>query len=384
MRAYTLTSKYYLHLLFFVGLTRKKKVLLTPTTYSHWHFFFFFFLFGVSWHHVVDAYTSNPKLQITSFKFRKPQIQSQHSKTKTKIKTTTTNKLKLSINSSILTKSNLKKSILHHYHTPTSVKSPISNTINRIREPFTITFHTLTKYTKIFSHFSHIKKQKNKTQKQTHFSNLSQIHFQKTKNTKKKIKKQNQTHLPKHKNKPNPENQNTQMVMMGAEKRWLFSLFIAALLSLLLLLLLTSLSTFTSPKPFPSTIHHGSHYPPSFAYFITGNSNDGDRILRLLLAVYHPRNRYLLHLSAESADEERRRLVSQLKSVPAIRVFGNVDVVGKSDRVTFMGASKIAITLRAAAMLLRLDGGWNWFVTLSAQDYPLVTQDGNMPNLPIR
>uniref|UniRef100_A0A7N2KKG7 Uncharacterized protein n=1 Tax=Quercus lobata TaxID=97700 RepID=A0A7N2KKG7_QUELO len=166
------------------------------------------------------------------------------------------------------------------------------------------------------------------------------------------------------------------MVMMGAEKRWLFTLFIAALLSLLLLLLLTSLSTFTSPKPFPSTIHHGSHYPPSFAYFITGNSNDGDRILRLLLAVYHPRNRYLLHLSAESADEERRRLVSQLKSVPAIRVFGNVDVVGKSDRVTYMGASKIAITLRAAAILLRLDGGWNWFVTLSAQDYPLVTQDG--------
>ncbi|XP_075635321.1 beta-glucuronosyltransferase GlcAT14A [Castanea sativa] len=165
------------------------------------------------------------------------------------------------------------------------------------------------------------------------------------------------------------------MVMMGAEKRWLFSLFIAALLSLLLLLLLTSLSTFTSPKPFPSAIHHGSHYPPSFAYFITGNSNDGDRILRLLLAVYHPRNRYLLHLSAESADEERRRLVSQLKSVPAIRVFGNVDVVGKSDRVTYMGASKLAITLRAAAILLRLDGGWNWFVTLSAQDYPLVTQD---------
>ncbi|KAL0000171.1 hypothetical protein SO802_019773 [Lithocarpus litseifolius] len=162
---------------------------------------------------------------------------------------------------------------------------------------------------------------------------------------------------------------------MGAEKRWLFTLFIAALLSLLLLLLLTSLSTFTSPKPFPSTIHHGSHYPPSFAYFITGNSNDGDRILRLLLAVYHPRNRYLLHLSAESADEERRRLVSQLKSVPAIRVFGNVDVVGKSDRVTYMGASKTAITLRAAAILLKLDGGWNWFVTLSAQDYPLVTQD---------
>jgi hypothetical protein len=164
---------------------------------------------------------------------------------------------------------------------------------------------------------------------------------------------------------------------MGAEKRWLFTLFLAALLSLLLLLLLTSLSTFTSPKPFPSIIHHGSHYPPSFAYFISGGRGDGDRILRLLLAVYHPRNRYLLHLAVEAQDEERHHLASQLRTVPAILAFANVDVVGKSDRVTYMGSSNIAMTLRAAAILLRLDSGWSWFVTLSAQDYPLVTQDGN-------
>ncbi|GMY18512.1 beta-glucuronosyltransferase GlcAT14A [Fagus crenata] len=162
---------------------------------------------------------------------------------------------------------------------------------------------------------------------------------------------------------------------MGAEKRWLFTLFLAALLSLLLLLLLTSLSTFTSPKPFPSIIHHGSHYPPSFAYFISGGRGDGDRILRLLLAVYHPRNRYLLHLAVEAQDEERHHLASQLRTVPAILAFANVDVVGKSDRVTYMGSSNIAMTLRAAAILLRLDSGWSWFVTLSAQDYPIVTQD---------
>ena len=28
-------------------------------------------------------------------------------------------------------------------------------------------------------------------------------------------------------------------------------------------------------------------------------------------------------------------------------------------------------------MMMKLDAGWNWFVTLSARDYPLVTQDGN-------
>lgn len=40
-----------------------------------------------------------------------------------------------------------------------------------------------------------------------------------------------------------------------------------------------------------------------------------------------------------------------------------------------MGSSGLAATLRAAAVLLRIDDGWDWFVTLNAADYPLVTQD---------
>lgn len=162
---------------------------------------------------------------------------------------------------------------------------------------------------------------------------------------------------------------------MGAEKKWLLTLFSATFLSLLLLLL-SSISAFSSPKPFPSIVQHGSHYPPAFAYYIWGGRGDRGRILRLLLAVYHPRNRYLLHLSADESEDERRRLASAIKAVPAIRAFGNVDVVGKPDRITYMGSSNIATTLRAAAILLKVDSGWDWFVTLSAMDYPLITQDG--------
>src|SRR5262245_28537095 len=105
---------------------------------------------------------------------------------------------------------------------------------------------------------------------------------------------------------------------MGAEKRWLFTLFSAALLSLLLLLLY-SFSTFSSSKPFPSVVNHGAHYPPAFAYYISGGRGDKDRIFRLLLAIYHPRNRYLLQLGADASDEERLRLAAAVKSVPAIR-----------------------------------------------------------------
>ncbi|WZZ06668.1 beta-glucuronosyltransferase GlcAT14A-like [Brassica napus] len=161
---------------------------------------------------------------------------------------------------------------------------------------------------------------------------------------------------------------------MGAEKKWLFTLFSVVFLSVFLLLLLYSLSAFTS-KPFPSPIRHGPHHPPAFAYYITGGCGDGDRIFRLLLAVYHPRNRYLLHLGAEATEAERLSLLSRLKTVPAVNAFGNVDVLGRVDRLSDNGASKTAATLHAVSILLKLGRSWNWFIELSALDYPLITQD---------
>ncbi|KAG8503574.1 hypothetical protein CXB51_001557 [Gossypium anomalum] len=161
---------------------------------------------------------------------------------------------------------------------------------------------------------------------------------------------------------------------MGAEKKWLFTLFLTTIFSILLLLLY-SISVFSSPRLFPSLVQHGLHSPPAFAYYLFGGKGDKDRIFRLLLAVYHPRNRYLLQLGADASDEERYRLVLALKSVPAIRSFENVDVIGKPDRFSSMGSTHIAATLHAAAMLMKLDRGWDWFIALSALDYPLVTQD---------
>ena len=85
----------------------------------------------------------------------------------------------------------------------------------------------------------------------------------------------------------------------------------------------------------------------------------------------------MLHIGADGSDDERRKLVALIRSVPVITAFGNVDVVGRPDPVTYMGSTNIAAVLRAAAILLKVDSGWDWFITLSALDYPLVTQDGN-------
>lgn len=120
----------------------------------------------------------------------------------------------------------------------------------------------------------------------------------------------------------------------------------------------------------------GPGYPPVLAYYITGGHGDCLRVTRLLKAVYHPRNRYLLHLDAGAGAYERARLASYVRSEQVFLEYGNVHVVGKGDAIDARGPSAVAAMLRGAAILLRIGAEWDWLVTLSAADYPLVTQDG--------
>uniref|UniRef100_A0A0E0CVD4 BGGP Beta-1-3-galactosyl-O-glycosyl-glycoprotein n=1 Tax=Oryza meridionalis TaxID=40149 RepID=A0A0E0CVD4_9ORYZ len=115
--------------------------------------------------------------------------------------------------------------------------------------------------------------------------------------------------------------------------------------------------------------------PPSFAYLISGTGGEVARVVRLLRAVYHPRNRYLLHLDAAAGAEERAGLAAAVRGVRAWRERANVDVVGVGYAVDRAGPSALAATLHGAAVLLRVAADWDWFVSLSSSDYPLVTQD---------
>ncbi|KAJ9559607.1 hypothetical protein OSB04_004767 [Centaurea solstitialis] len=114
---------------------------------------------------------------------------------------------------------------------------------------------------------------------------------------------------------------------------------------------------------------------PVLAYWIYGSSGDGERILRVLKASYHPRNEYLLLLDSSSSWEERRDLAVSIQSDPLFSEFNNVNVVGRSYAVNQMGGSGLAAFLHASALLLKISTNWDWFITLSASDYPLMTQD---------
>ncbi|PON54815.1 Glycosyl transferase [Trema orientale] len=178
----------------------------------------------------------------------------------------------------------------------------------------------------------------------------------------------------------------------SVERKWIFPLAIGSIVSLFLLFLTTLSSSDGTPlipfyrsltaynsifvesklKPIPvSTLPP----PPRFAYLISGSNGDGKMLKRTLEALYHPRNRYVVHLDLESPPEERLDLQNYLKDHPTFAKFGNVMMITKANLVTYRGPTMVANTLHAAAILLREGGDWDWFINLSASDYPLVTQD---------
>lgn len=190
--------------------------------------------------------------------------------------------------------------------------------------------------------------------------------------------------------------------------RWLLSVAAGGLFALLLVLLATSpsfrlASTSPSPRLFlgpasgssrarpplfvePALSRPAAPSPPAsaslprFAYLISGSAGDAGMMRRCLLALYHPRNRYVLHLDAEAPDADRAGLAAFVAAHPVLAAARNVRVVEKANLVTYRGPTMVTTTLHAAAALLWGEGrgrgaDWDWFINLSASDYPLMTQD---------
>ncbi|XP_061367678.1 beta-glucuronosyltransferase GlcAT14A-like [Gastrolobium bilobum] len=178
----------------------------------------------------------------------------------------------------------------------------------------------------------------------------------------------------------------------SSERKWVFPLAIGSMLSLFLLFVATltspegtpifpfyrsvtaSYSVFVESKLHPLPIS-AVPPPPRLAYLISGSVGDGGAIKRVLLALYHPHNRYVVHLDLESSQEERVDLQGFVKNHALFQQFGNVRMIAKANLVTYRGPTMVANTLHAAAILLRECGDWDWFINLSASDYPLVNQD---------
>ncbi|CBI20295.3 unnamed protein product, partial [Vitis vinifera] len=185
------------------------------------------------------------------------------------------------------------------------------------------------------------------------------------------------------------------------EKKWAFPLAISSLICMFLLAtsfnmgLLSSLHPINSifsifspglstnqtnpvfaeqkvgqPPPPPTTPNI-----PRFAYLISGSRGDLEKLWRTLQVLYHPLNQYVVHLDLESPAEERLDLAARVEKDPIFSKVGNVHMITKANMVTYRGPTMVANTLHACAILLKRSKNWDWFINLSASDYPLVTQD---------
>ncbi|XP_072979265.1 beta-glucuronosyltransferase GlcAT14A-like [Typha angustifolia] len=152
---------------------------------------------------------------------------------------------------------------------------------------------------------------------------------------------------------------------------FIFATFLLCLLFIPSLLPISILRTTNHAKQYTSK---SKPYPVAFAYLISASKGDVGRLKRTLTAIYHPANYYLLHLDQEASPEERRHLSKFISDHPTFAQMGNVWIVKKSNLVSYRGPTMLSTTLHAIAILLRRCR-WDWFINLSASDYPLVTQD---------
>lgn len=180
------------------------------------------------------------------------------------------------------------------------------------------------------------------------------------------------------------------MGLSSIRREVLVSAVFTALLVASILLLPSLLLTGAGPMRWPSLSpskdagigeeeeEEQARYPVTFAYLISASTGDASRAARLLAALYHPGNSYLLHLDREAPAEEHRRLAELVSGRGVYARAGNVWIVGRPNLVTYRGPTMLTTTLHAVAVLLRLRRRWDWFINLSASDYPLVTQDDLM------
>ncbi|XP_057540045.1 beta-glucuronosyltransferase GlcAT14B-like [Amaranthus tricolor] len=189
-------------------------------------------------------------------------------------------------------------------------------------------------------------------------------------------------------------------ISLNIERRWAFPLVISSVICVFLIATFFNMSLLSSIHTINALISHYSRSslnqtnplfvesvlfqpppPPSapplprFAYLIAGSKGDSRKLWRTLQALYHPRNQYIVHLDLESPPEERLDLAALIDSDPLFVSVGNVHMITKANIVTYRGPTMVSNTLHACAILLKKYNDWDWFINLSASDYPLVTQD---------
>ncbi len=102
------------------------------------------------------------------------------------------------------------------------------------------------------------------------------------------------------------------------------------------------------------------------AYFILMHRYP-EQFKRLFKAIYDPANLYVVHIDKNAGREISGDITDFLAP------FANAELI-KSQRTLWGGYSLVDAQLRGMSRLLAMDSGWNHFINLSGQDFPLKSQ----------
>lgn len=116
----------------------------------------------------------------------------------------------------------------------------------------------------------------------------------------------------------------------------------------------------------------------NLAFFVQVSDASISHVPRLLRAIWHQRNVYVLHFDARINHNRRIRMIRFLREEKIAR-HSNV-LIMDSEPVSYAGVSMLVNTINAISMLLRASESWDYFINLSGHDYPLVSAE-NMREL---
>jgi len=104
----------------------------------------------------------------------------------------------------------------------------------------------------------------------------------------------------------------------------------------------------------------------NLAYVITAHKNPR-QLKRLLAAIYHSSNVYVIHIDSKSPREMHNAGRELCQKFTNVRTIGSESII--------WGSWKLAkVQIRGMAEALRMSGDWTYCLNLTAQDYPLRTQ----------
>jgi hypothetical protein len=110
----------------------------------------------------------------------------------------------------------------------------------------------------------------------------------------------------------------------------------------------------------------------SIGYYIGFSTSSLPSAPRLIAAVHHPDNYYVVHVDAkDKGSPDAISLANWVANNP--KYAANVKFL-PSQLVAYRGVSMVLVTLEAIGFLLRWSSNWSYFINISGADYPLLTQ----------